>query len=415
MKEIYNPYANRAPELEERGDIPAASIPTFQELLGLVGEDILTIPSVYSCVSAITTGIASVPLKVQTKQGDEWQDAKSHYLSQVLQKPNKLYNKNVFIEALVKDALLDKAGYALIERNTKRKVTGLYRVSPSYVNVVPDNQQFPKELFYQIASMQGMPSYDSDNVLVLMNNLSNDGFSGAGIKTYARDTTDLNKTLVSNAKNSFTDGKAQRIVAVKGRGSQTKLENVSKSLASTSNGGTTVLEADSIAITELQRNNKESMLIEARKFSAEEICIFFNIHPSFIGLNAQNAISADALEAIHRQFISITLEPWFDKFELELTKLLSTSESKNTRVVFDRTANLKTSPKNQSEFYSKLVLNGIITPNEAARRLGLPVIEGGDDLLVVGGVTKIKDLDILTAAQTDNKIKGAASKTDEND
>lgn len=401
---MFNIFKRNKPVIESR-QIQAGSISVVDFVSGN-GSNVMNIPVFYSCTKAISTGLASVPLKIQKLVKGNWVDDTTHYLNTILTTPNQLYNKNVFIEAIVKDALLKKSGYAIIEKNRQRKVTGLYRVPPNQIDIQPDNMFFPRFITYSISSLDNV-QYDSSEIIVLTNNIADDNYTGVGLQQFTKDTTALNDVLVKSAVTGFTTERAQRIVAIKGRSNGMKMDDVLKSLERTKNGGLAVVEADSVSITEPNKNNKEAMLIEARQFSAKEICVFFNIHPSFIGLNDTNAISSDALEAIQRQFVSVTLEPWFDKLELEYKKLLTTGEQANYRIVFDRAANLKTSTKNQAEIYKTLVLSGIITPNEAAKRMGLPVSDNGDDLLVVGGVTKLKDLDLITAKNTDNKVLGA--------
>lgn len=394
---------------EERAiPVATANLTSFTELISLVGDNVMNIPTVYACVNAISSGIASVPIKVQRNIDNEWIDDSNHYLNKVLANPSKLYNKNVFIETLVKDALINKGGYAIIERNAKRKTKALYRISPNKVQIVPDNYTMPTEVFYKVDSMKSIgknADYDSDDVLTLVNKLSDDNYNTQGITSFSTDTTNLSNLLTNNAITSFKEGSDRYIIGLKGRANAAKMQDTVNAFKGMLNGGVIGVESDGVEVKDLTKSAKESMLVEARKFSAVEICTYFNIQPAFIGLDAQASMTAESLEAMHRQFITVCLEPWYDKLELEFKKVLTTAESEKYRIVFDRTANLKTSPKNQAEVYSKLVLNGICTPNEAARRMGLPVIDGGDKLVIVGGVAPLELLNEIAYKTIDKKLK----------
>ena len=69
------------------------------------------------------------------------------------------------------------------------------------------------------------------------------------------------------------------------------------------------------------------------------------------------------------------LETEFDQ------KLLSNNEG-NLKIIFDSESILRTNKTALADYYTKLVTNGLMTPNEARQQLGLPSIDGADSLII---------------------------------
>ena len=68
--------------------------------------------------------------------------------------------------------------------------------------------------------------------------------------------------------------------------------------------------------------------------------------------------------------------------ETEFHKKLLNDNEGNLKVIFDSESILRTNKTALADYYTKLVTNGLMTPNEARQQLGLPSIDGADSLII---------------------------------
>jgi HK97 family phage portal protein len=128
--------------------------------------------------------------------------------------------------------------------------------------------------------------------------------------------------------------------------------------------------------SELSQSIKDSELVEAMRFSVEEISRIYGIDPSMLGYS-QNTSFATAAE-MRRAFLSSTLKPLLIRIADAFNEaLLSSSElDSGLRISFD--AADFGAGKELAETLSTMVNSGILTVNESRNRLGLPDVADGN-------------------------------------
>jgi HK97 family phage portal protein len=121
---------------------------------------------------------------------------------------------------------------------------------------------------------------------------------------------------------------------------------------------------------------KDADLIEALRFSVEEVSRIYGVDPSQLA-HSQNTSFATAAE-MRRAFLSSTLKPLLirvaDAFNEAL--LSSDEQDQGLRIEFD--AADFGAGKELAETLSTLVNSGILTANESRNRMGLPDFDAGD-------------------------------------
>jgi HK97 family phage portal protein len=91
--------------------------------------------------------------------------------------------------------------------------------------------------------------------------------------------------------------------------------------------------------------------------------------------------SYSTLEMVMQQFVTVTLQPIIVLIEEEFNrKLISKYES--VRIGLDETLLIKYDTNTESNYFKGLVQSGIITINEARRKMGYSEIEGADKLIL---------------------------------
>lgn len=128
----------------------------------------------------------------------------------------------------------------------------------------------------------------------------------------------------------------------------------------------------------LTQNAKDAQMIETRLFNVSEIARFFNISP--VLLQDLSKSSYSTVEAANLQFLTQTLLPYISIIEAEFNRKLVGEE--NIFIDLDEREFLRTDSQSTANYLKTLKESGIITTNECREQLGLPRVEGGDDLLI---------------------------------
>ena len=182
------PFTKRTPEVRSEPDGWAdidTSTPEGQLLKAtLTGNTVLTIdqamniPAVAACVNRICDTVAMIPFKLYKVDGesvkvDEVSDDPRVQLLNV--DPGDTLDATQFKKALVRDYLLDKGGYAYIERNGN-KVKSLRYVEPGFVSFNWNAHPIFKD--YSIL-VDGASYYPHEFIKILRN--TKNGYKGTGI------------------------------------------------------------------------------------------------------------------------------------------------------------------------------------------------------------------------------------------
>ena len=127
---------------------------------------------------------------------------------------------------------------------------------------------------------------------------------------------------------------------------------------------------------ELGLTNRDSQWIEARGFSAEEICRFFGVHPHMIGVKSSAPLGS--IEQQSLEFVLYTLGPLAVRFEQAANRdLLEDPETFYTKIVLD--ALLRADLKSRYEAHNISVQGGWGLINEVREIEDRNPIEGGDE------------------------------------
>lgn len=114
-------------------------------------------------------------------------------------------------------------------------------------------------------------------------------------------------------------------------------------------------------------------MLDSRRFSIQEIARAFGVPPEMLFQQGGGALSSQAETA--RAYADGAIAAWASAWESELTRKLC---GPGERVRFDVTPITRGNLRDQGMSYSKLVLAGVMSPNDARHALGLPPVEGLD-------------------------------------
>lgn len=116
-----------------------------------------------------------------------------------------------------------------------------------------------------------------------------------------------------------------------------------------------------------------SSMLDSRRFSVQEIARAFGVPPEMLFQQGGGALSSQAETA--RAYADGAIAAWASAWESELQRKLC---APGERVHIDTTPITRGNLRDQGMAFSKLVLAGIMSPNDARHYLGLPPMDGLD-------------------------------------
>lgn len=360
----------------------------------------LTLSAVYRCVTVISNGVASLPVKLYRVDGDGYRMELDGELAYILsKKPSEKVNAFTFYKLIVKDILMNGNAYALIVRENG-EVKGLQYVPAGLVSPIDR----VTKIEYMVTGMKN-PVAQKD-ILHFMNYTDN-GVYGVSVLTYARRTLGIADGGEKSAENFYKSGGCTSgFLKFDGPSSGKQREEILSAWNQATGGpnsgpnGIPVLPAN-VNYTQLSIDPADAQLLESRQFSVVEICRFFGVSPTKC-FDLSHA-SYNNSEMSELAFLNDTLRPLLTKIEMEMeTKLFPGQVEYDIK--FDVNELLRTDKKSQAEYFTKLFNLGVLSPNDIRRELDMTPVDGGDIHVAQVNLTSIKNLTTINAT-ADNRQK----------
>lgn len=334
---------------------------------------ILNLSAGFAAIDLISNKIASIPIVVKTKDGDEVEHSFDHVFD------TTICGKFITIKQMVWDTLVSGNGLAYIKRDKNGIAKELIYV-PTGSFTICYNQQ-AQQLYYLIPTLSDKKIEPINVIHILKNSI--DGVNGKSIPWYARKTVNLATAAENAAFNFFDSGCAISGILKSNKPLSTQQKTDIKMSWNQAHvqgepSGLAVLGND-LTFQEIGSNSADSQLLESRKYSVREIARFLGIPPELIGdeVNKSYNSLSQAVDAL----ITFTLMPFIQIIEDEFNrKCLLPSERRIYHIDFKEEDLRMPDETSQAQALNSLVAGGIMTQNEARKILGLPEVDGGDDL-----------------------------------
>ena len=340
----------------------AQGMTTFQELLN-PNDRAQNLSSVYRCVDLISSTVANLPLNVLyiDKKGNT-REQKNHRLQKVLD--NMVMTRYNFMKKLISDVLLRGNAYCYLKRNEQGDVFDIIQLEPNDVMVIWDKKK--QELYYQIPFLSKVQKIQAFDIIHLQNN-SNDGIHGQSVLSFAARQLQIAHGAENSAKQIFQSGgqPARGVLSTLSPISKAQKQQLAQNWTQSTNG-VLVLGGD-MKFTPLSANAEEMQLLDSRKFNAIEICSFFGVPPSLLGLGDKTSNVEDLMNL----FLTTTIQNYISMIEHEFSRKMFSPQSQGRyKIDVDENSMLRMSSSAKSQFYSTLLQNGCLSINEVRNELG---------------------------------------------
>lgn len=136
--------------------------------------------------------------------------------------------------------------------------------------------------------------------------------------------------------------------------------------------------------TQINLSPEDVQMLETRRFSGEQICTIFGVPPHMIGYGSAASNWGTGKEVDVLGFVKFSMRKRLKRVEQALAKQLLSPADKaaGMTIEFNLEALLRGDSQGRSEFYEKMVRNGIMTRNEIRALENLPPVDGGDEITV---------------------------------
>lgn len=345
----------------------------------------LEVVTVLACVRVLAEGIAQVPLKLlQDQEGQRRRPAREHKLYTLLhRKPNAWMSSFALRETMAMHAVLTGKAFAFLNRTGRDEhITEIIPLDPGAVTV---RQADDMSLTYLVRGKTGVREFPARSIWHL-NGPSWDGVMGLEVVKLAREAIGLAMaTEEAHARQHANGGQISGTYSVDAKLSPDQYLQLRKHIAESMTGankGMPLIVDNGAKWLAQSMTGVDAQHIETRRFQIEQICSAFRVLPIMVGSSDKAATYASS-ENMFLAHLVHTLSPWYERIEQSIdTQLLTDQElADGYYAKFIEEGLLRADMKSTSEHLTKLVLNGVMTRNEARDKLDLNPLDGLDEPL----------------------------------
>lgn len=347
-------------------------------------ETALQVGAVLACVRVIAEGCAQVPLKIYRANGKERIAVDDHPLYRLLhRKANPWMSAYEMRETVAMHAVL--TGHAVCFVNRVGRDNRPVEIIPFEPGRVTVKQAEDFTLTYHVRGKSGDVKVFPAGAIWHVRGPSWNGFTGLRIVRLAREAIGL--AMVTEETQALLH---QRGLQPAGLYSVDKTLDkkqygdlrawIEKEHGGAANSGRIMLLDNGAKFTPLTRSGVDAQHLETRRWQVEEICRFFRVLPIMIGFGGDKALTFASAEQMFLAHVVHTLAPWHERIEQSVNvQLLSDRELDAGLYAKHTTAGLmRGALKDTAEYLHKLVLDGVMTRNEARELLELNPLDGLD-------------------------------------
>lgn len=338
--------------------------------------------AVFACITLIAGDIKKLRVKTIRDNGDGiWpEDRKGSPKTAVLGQPNQYQNSKQFWESWMLSKLMRGNTYALKGRDARGIVNRLWTLDPLRVKVLVSDSG---DVFYELSedNLTGRTATVTVPASEIIHDRMNTFFhplvglsplyaaalaAQQGLNIQSNSTRFFgNRSLpggILTAPHTIPDETAARLK-----------DAWDKNFTGERSGGTAVL-GDGLKFEAMAVKATDAQLLEQAKATAEWVCSAFHVPPYKIGVGPTP--SYNNIQALNVEYYSQCLQALIEDAEECLDKGLELGST--VGIQFDLDGLLRMDTVSQVASIKEAVGAGIMSPNEARRKLELLPAEGGD-------------------------------------
>ena len=347
---------------------------------------------VWACNRLISETQGATPLvMLQQKNGAKWLAVDMPMFNALRHAPNDEMSAMSFQETRTSHCALQGNGYAqIIRRSGSGTAIELRALDPSQVRVDREKTG-QRRLVYIIKHGLGGVAGNNETTYAVdpgkpqdilhIRGLGWDGLRGYSVITMARQSIGTSLSVERNVARFYANGGRVPYILT----SEKKFDSDASFDKFRADWEKTYAEPHKVPI--LENNIKyektglsaiDQQMLETRLFDIHEIARWFRISPHLVG-DLSRATFAN-IEQLALEFVKMTMQPWFTRWEQDLWRCVLTPEEKAQGYYFKHNAAdlLKGDFLSRMQGYAVALQNGVDSPNEVREQEDKDPFPGGD-------------------------------------
>lgn len=330
------------------------------------------IATFYSCVNFISKQCAALPYNVyRSEEGSTPRRERKHPLDSVLEtRFNKNMGSFVARRSLYLNYLVHGFAIAEIQRNRSRQTVGIIPYPSNQVQI--KHNEKTDDYFFEIPHLNKTLSQDD---VIFLKDLNFNGAIGYSVTDWQHKTIKLDLLSKEYAVKHFENGAYMAGIITHPAANNAKDEDAAKvikkraldSFNGTDGGAGIAVMPDGVKYTPIGLDPHQSQLLEIFSMSKKDIALLFGVPLSILGDTEVQSSWGSGVEQMNINLVNYVFNPIATQTEQEVDyKCFRADERADgyyTRHNFKGL--LKGDLKAQTEHLTKMVSNGIYTPDEA--------------------------------------------------
>lgn len=364
----------------------------------------MQVSAFYRGVMYISSQIAKLPWEVKSKDNTILWDDAIYFLLNVA--PNNEVNAFKFKLALVQNAIVKGNSYAEIERYPDGRPKALWFLPTNLVDMFRAESG---AIWYRVIG--GKPD-GSDAILPQRDvyhlpniHLTDDGLNGHGVVSFAIDVLGISLGADRFANSLYSNGGLPSgVLTHPGKLSDAAyarlIDSWKENYGGRKTGGTALLE-EGVKYEAISHSPDVLQFLESRKFGVIEISRFLGVPPT--KLFDPEATTYNNIEHAGLEVATDTLDTWARNLEAEADVKLLSNQFGGKYTQLDLYAVFRGDMNTRSQYFSRMMQSGAMTPNEIREKEGLSNYPGGDRFYIAtNNFTPADRLDEVV----DSQLKG---------
>jgi HK97 family phage portal protein len=340
--------------------------------------------TVYACIRILAETIATLPIKIQTKNaGGLWIDTPDHDSLAVLDHPNDFQSQHDLISLWVTWMELQGNAYSYKLYAGPPSNQRVHQLLPLQSPEVAAELTDGWKLRYDVSGIISGNDLTSKEIMHVRH-FGMAGYIGLNPIQKLRHDIGLSLRGKEHASGVFAHGAiAGRVIEAESIKSAELAREMQaqfdREYAGAHRTGKTPVMWGGAKLTEMGMNSSDAQLLELLKLEKEEIASLFGVPGFLVNSAEKNTTWGSGLEEITKSFMRFSLRPRTNRICHTMKhNLLASNEKKRTRYVFETDAFTLGSFKDIIESANTAVASGILNPNEARELINLNPRDGGD-------------------------------------
>lgn len=342
----------------------------------VTAKNAMALSTVYTCVKVLSESMGILPLNLFEVTDNKRQKATGHSVQKLFKNgPNDFMTSLEWKELITTHLSLRGNHFSYISWSGKR-VLELLPLNPANVKAELDDKW---QVRYKVTFPNGTWDYIEAKNILHIRLLTLDGLNGISPIQQGKHAIGLAKATERHgskvfangahpsggfsAEGQLTDGQFERM---KGQLSEYKGENVHRNL---------ILEGG-MKWFQTSMTSEDAQYLETRKFQRSEIFGLYRV-PPHMGGDLERATFSN-IESQGLSFYQSALMPYVVRMEERFAKDLILDKSKNYQVKFNANALMRGDSASRGDYYTKMIQNGAMSPNEIRLLEDMDPRDGGD-------------------------------------